>query len=245
MEMQRLTERILSFENFNSVVIDFIKQSLSNFCEKHKTSIINYENWKLNCEKEEYLKAPEYKVYEIKNRNTSESIIANVKWKFLYEGNYIEDKSISVYLGNKNNFPEGKFDKNIPKIAPDKIRHFFLEKSPLAVIDTYDLSQMKYEVELYQFWKEKLIELEYRLSPIYYLSQSKKDKSDKVIINIKWGFNVPNKEKAPRYILKRYTLTQKSIENYQKEELDREISQVISQFLDKNHPISFNYPQKN
>lgn len=241
--MLRLTERILSFENFNSAVIDFIKQSLNNFYERHKSSIINYENWKLNCEKEEYLKAPEYKLYEIKNRNTSESIIANVKWKFLYEGNYLEDKSISVYLGNKNNFPEGKFDENIPKIATEKIRHFFLEKSPLDIIDTKDLSSMKYEVELYEYWKEKLKELEYRLSPIYYLSQSKKDQSDKVIINIKWGFNIPNKEKAPRYLLKRYTLKQKSIENYQKEDLDREIRQVISQFLDKNHPVFINIPK--
>ena len=51
-------------------------------------------------------------------------------------------------------------------------------------------------MELYYYWKNKLIELEYRLSPIYYLSQSKNDNPEQRIINIKWGFEVKGKNNS-------------------------------------------------
>ena len=58
-----------------------------------------------------------------------------------------------------------------------------------------DLSEMKYQIELYYYWKSKLVELEYRLSPDWYKSKSKVDKPEQVIINIKWGFEIPGKRK--------------------------------------------------
>jgi hypothetical protein len=112
MEMKRITKLILLMDSID-LMVDTIKSSIQLFYDNHQSSIINYDNWKSNCEKEEYLKEPQFKLYEIKNRNSLSSVVANVKWKFLYEGKYLKNKATIVYIGNTTKYPDLENDKQL------------------------------------------------------------------------------------------------------------------------------------
>lgn len=243
MEMKKLTNTILS-NDYNDFMIGLISHELEKFSVDKKVSIVNYDNWKINSEKEEYLKKPEYKIYELKNRNAPSSIVANVKWKFLYEGKSLKNKATIVYLGNTTKYPELEKDKQLIKEVNEIIRNHFKEKSPFFPVDVVDLRAMKEEVELYYYWKNKLTELEYRLSPIYYKSQSKNDKPEQIIINIKWGFEVMGKSNKPRYILKRYSVDKRFVDNLDDPDLDYQLKQIVKEHISKVSPVFFDPPQK-
>jgi hypothetical protein len=243
MEMKKLDKKLSPSDSVEMMVV-YIKQSLESFFHAHKASIENYDNWKINSEKEEYLKKPEYKIYELKNRNAPSSVVANVKWKFLYEGKFLKNKATIVYLGNTTKYPDLEKDKQLIKEVNELIRNHFKEKSPLLPVDVVDLRAMKDEVELYYYWKNKLTELEYRLSPIYYKSQSKNDKPEQIIINIKWGFEVKGKSNKPRYILKRYSVDKRFVDNLDDPDLDYKLKQIVKEHISKVSPVFFDPPQR-
>ncbi len=227
------------------LIVDTIRSLIQPYHANHQSSISNYDNWLVNSEKEEYLKNPEYKVYELKNRNAPSSVVANVKWKFLYEGKFLKNKATIVYLGNKTKYPDLENDKQLIKEVNELIRNHFKEKSPISPVDAVDLKSMQEEVELYYYWKNKLIELEYRLSPIYYLSQSKNDKPEQIIINIKWGFEVMGKSNKPRYILKRYSVDKRFIDNLDDPTLEYKLKEIVKEHISKVCPVFFDPPYKN
>lgn len=242
MEMKRVTKKIISLGDYNYAMNDLIELSLKNFCAQNQTSIHNYCNWKTNCDKQEYLNNPKYKIYELKNRNSPNVVVANVKWRFLYDGKILEDKSIIVYLGSITKYPKVKEDENLLRDILVIIKKHFEEKSPDLPVDIMDLEKMKEEVQLYFYWKDKLKELEYRLSPEFYLSKSKQDKAGHIIINIKWGFAVFGKSTKPRYILKRYTVDKRFQEDLNQSEVKDEIIQVVKDHLNKISPVIFEPP---
>jgi hypothetical protein len=244
MDLRQIEIKLSPTDNIG-MMVTYIKKSLDNFYHVHKASIENYDKWKINCEKEEYLKDPEYKVYELKNRNAPSSIVANVKWKFLYEGKFLKNKATIVYLGNKTKYPDLENNKQIIKGVNELIKNHFKEKSPLSSVDAIDLKSMKEDVELYYYWKNKLIELEYRLSPTLYKSQSKNDKPEQIIINIKWGFEVMGKLNKPRYILKRYSVDKRFVDNLDDPTLDYKLKQIVKEHISKVCPVFFDPPQKN
>jgi hypothetical protein len=243
MDLKKIERKLSPTDSVDGMVA-YIKQSLKSFYNVHKASIENYDKWKINCEKEEYLKNPQFKIYEIKNRKSFNTLVANVKWKFPYEGKLLEDKCTLVYLGTVEKFPTKEKDEQLNKDINSIIRKHFLEKSPLYLFDSVDLNKMKYNVELYYYWKSKLVELEYRLSPVFYCSQSKKDKPEQIIINIKWGFEMSGKENKPRYILKRFNLDKGYVENTDNIDSDNILKQVSIAHISKIAPIFFNPPQK-
>ncbi len=238
--MKKLTNLILS-NDYNDEMVDIIRSSIQLFYSNHQSSISNYDNWLVNSLKEEYLKNPDYKGYELKNRNSIPSVVANVKWKFLYEGKFLKNKATIVYLCNKTKQADLENDK---QLIEDLIRTHFKEKSPLSFVDAIDLKSMKEEVELYYYWKNKLVELEYRLNPIHYFSQSKNDKPEQIIINIKWGFEVMGKTSKPRYILKRYTVDKRFVDNLGDPDLDYELKLIVKEHISKACPIFFDLPHK-
>lgn len=243
MDLRQIEIKLSPTDNIG-MMVTYIKKSLDNFYDVHKASIDNYDNWKVNFEKEEYLKNPQYKIYEIKNRKSFNSLVANVKWKFPYEGKFLEDKCTMVYLGTVEKFPTKEKDEQLNKDINSIIRKQFVEKSPLYLFDSVDLNKMKHNVELYYYWKSKLVELEYRLSPVFYCSQSKKDKPEQIIINIKWGFEVQGKETKPRYILKRFNLNKEYVGNLDNSDLNKQLKDVSIAQISKIAPIFFNPPQK-
>lgn len=242
--MKQLTKLILLMDNID-LIVDTIRSLIHPYHANHQSSISNYDNWLVNSEKEEYLKNPEYKVYELKNRNAPSSVVANVKWKFLYEGKFLKNKATIVYLGNKTKYPDLENDKQLIKEVNELIRNHFKEKSPISPVDAVDLKSMQEEVELYYYWKNKLIELEYRLSPIFYKSQSKNDKPEQIIINIKWGFEVMGKSNKPRYILKRYSVDKRFVDNLDDPTLDYKLKEIVKEHISKICPVFFDPPNKN
>ena len=91
MEMKKLTNTILS-NDYTDFIIGLISHELEKFSVDNKVSIVNYDNWRVNCQKEEYLKDPKFKIYEIKNRNSPNTLVAKVKWIFLCDGKKFDDK---------------------------------------------------------------------------------------------------------------------------------------------------------
>jgi hypothetical protein len=243
MDLNRIINLITQTDNL-ATMVDYIIGSLFTFYKKYKTSVVNYDNWKENQEKLQYLSNPVYKIYELKNRNSVNTLVANVKWKFLYNGKSLEDKSILVYLGTIEKYPKKEKDNQLLKDINAIIKDHFLEKSPLHKIDMDDLQQMKHQTELYHYWKTKLVELEYRLSPTWYKSQSKGDSPEQIIINIKWGFDVPGKEYKPRYILKRLNLEKLNYTKLDDSELNGLFDKVSIEHINKIAPLSFNPPKK-
>lgn len=243
MDLSRITKLFSPTDNLDNM-IDYVSQSLLSFYEKHKTSIDNYDKWKENQEKIEYLSNPIYKIYELKNRKSVNTLVANVKWKFLYNGKFLEDKSTLVYLGTIEKYPHKEKDNQLLIDINPVIKSHFLEKSPLHNVDMVDLKEMKYQIELYYYWKSKLVELEYRLSPVWYKSQSKIDKPEQVIINIKWGFEIPGKKNKPRYILKRLNLEKYNYTKLSDPELNDKLIDFTKEYINMVAPLSFNPPKK-
>ena len=241
MELRKFTKKILSI-NYTDGLVDVIKTAIQSFQSQNQPSITNYDNWKINCEKEDYLKNPDYKIYQLKNRNSIPSVVANVKCKFLYDGVFLKKKATMVYLGNITQYPDLENDKLLLKNVNGIITKHFNLKSPSSTIDHNDLKLNKDEVELYYYWKNKLIELEYRLSPIYYLSQSKNDNPEQRIINIKWGFEVKGKNKRPRYILKRFSVDKRFWDNLDDPSLKNELIKVVKEHISVTCPVYFTPP---
>ena len=224
------------------LIVDTIRSSIQSFHDNHQSSIINYDNWKVNCQKEEYLKDPQFKIYEIKNRNSPNVLVAKVKWIFLFDGKMLGDKFTVVYLGSVSKYPLLKEDKQLQRDVKDIIKCYFNEKSPNLQVNGFDLNKMKDEVELYYYWKEKLNELEYRLDPKFYISKSSNDKQDQIILNIKWGFEVIGKSNKPRYILKRYTTKNNFQDNFEDKSVKDELEQVVKNHINKVSPVFFAPP---
>lgn len=239
--MKRITKLILLMDNID-LIVDTIRSSIQSFHDNHQSSISNYDNWKVNCQKEEYLKDPQFKIYEIKNRNSPNVLVAKVKWFFLFDGKMLGDKFTVVYLGSVSKYPLLKEDKQLQRDVKDIIKCYFNEKSPNLQVNGFDLNKMKDEVELYYYWKEKLNELEYRLDPKFYISKSSNDKQDQIILNIKWGFDVIGKSNKPRYILKRYTTKNNFQDNFEDKSVKDELEQVVKNHINKVSPVFFDPP---
>lgn len=242
MDLNQIEKKLTGFDDNVVMMVAYLKQSLESYYNVHKASIENYDKWKINCKKEEYLKNPDYKIYQLKNRNSIPSVVANVKWKFLYDGEYLKKKATMVYLGNITQYPDLENDKILLKNVNGIITNHFNLKSPSSIIDPKDLKLNKDEVELYYYWKNKLIELEYRLSPIYYLSQSKNDNPEQRIINIKWGFEVKGKNKRPRYILKRFSVDKRFLDNLEDPSLRNILTEVAKEHVSVTCPVYFTPP---
>ena len=242
MDLKRINKIFLSTDNVE-IMVAYIKQALDNYYTLNKSSIENYDKWIENNEKEDYFKKPEYKIYELKNRNSLSSIVVNVKWKFLYEGKYLKNKATILYLSSKKKYTEVDNDKILTKHINKLIKNHFNEKSPFFPIDEENLKLMNQDVKLYYYWKNKLVELEYRNNPIFYLSQSKNNKPEQVIINIKWGFEVPGKEIKPRYILKRFSLDKQFVGNLEDESLHFDLKSYVKTHIKDTFPVIFNPPQ--
>ena len=241
MEMKQLTKLILSMANIDLMVIT-IRPLIQAFHANHKSSISNYDNWKVNCQKEDYLKNPQFKIYEIKNRNSPNVLVAKVKWMFLCDGKLFDDKYTVVFFCSIKKYPNLKEDKQLQIDIKEIFKCYFAEKSPNLKVNFAELKKMKEEVELYYYWKEKLVELEYRLKPIFYRSQSAKDKPEQIILNIKWGFEVLGKLTKPRYILKRYTTKNNLQDNLDDKSLKDELELVVKNHINKVSPLVFTPP---
>ena len=111
MDLSRISKSFSPTDNID-IMVDYISQSLVSFYENHRTSIENYDKWMENQEKIQYLSNPVYKIYELKNRKSVNTLVANVKWKFLYNGKFFYDGSEAIFDRECLRSELKKLDKN-------------------------------------------------------------------------------------------------------------------------------------
>ena len=80
----------------------FLENEINKFEKNNSLSIMNYDNWIMNTQKENYLKQPIYTLHEVKNRDSANTIVAKVKWAYDIKGVIGKSKVISVFIASTN-----------------------------------------------------------------------------------------------------------------------------------------------
>ncbi len=109
--------------------------AFNEFCHNNKQVIDNYNFWQEKIEELKYRLNFSYKLSVVKNRDADKSILARVKWKFKYKGDYRKPAYIGVYIGSLKDFPKGLEEHNIDTVAKSKIQDYFINKIPLILQD--------------------------------------------------------------------------------------------------------------
>ena len=231
----------------DSTLLRIINPALENYisnCENDNSySILNYDKWIMNSQKENYLKNPIYTLHEVKNRESANTIVAKVKWIYDIKGVVGKSKVISVFIASTAKFPKGLKDKELLNNAPNIIKEYFSKVSPPFVIDQNDLEQNREEVELYYYIKNKQPEIKARLEPNFYLSKNKNQSNfERIIANVKWGFSSPDSDKTKRYITLYLGKIKIDDNDLKTEKTKNEFTPMVSDMLYKQIPFDFNPP---
>lgn len=167
----------------------------------YKTIIENYDNHKLNSAKENYIREPHFTLHIIKNRTTTQSITAQVKWVFPIKGSVKKLKHQSIHIGTTKQFGTDLESEELITTAKIKIRDYFSEKSPFTPIDIEMLNQNMEFTELFDKLRNYIPRIKAELDPEFYVSKvANKSSYKSVVANIKWGFPYPGRTSNPRYI---------------------------------------------
>lgn len=220
-----------------------LENYISNFEKNNSYSIINYDKWIMNAQKENYLQHLIYTLHEVKNRESSNTIVAKVKWIYDIKGVVGKSKVISVFIASTSKFPKGLKDKELLNNAPNIINEYFSKVSPPIEIDQNDIEQNKAEVELYYYIKNKQPEIKARLEPNFYLSINKnKSNFERMIANVKWGFPSPNSDKTKRYITLYLGNNKLHYKDLKADKTKNDFVSTVSGMLNKQIPFEFNPP---
>jgi hypothetical protein len=197
---RRRCDELLDSEPIDSTYDEFMI-NYNLYYDEYKDVIDNYENNKINIEKKDYLKSPHFTLHIIKNRNTTDSIIAQVKWKYSIDNKIKKPKFHSVFIGTTKQIGSNIESEIVRATAKEKIIEYFNEKSPELNVD-YDLLHKNIAVaELFNLIRSKKDEITARLNPVFYLSKvSNKSSYKSIVANIKWGHPYPGRNVNPRYI---------------------------------------------
>ena len=197
---RRRYSSILNSQPIDTTYDEFM--SLYNsFYNDYKEIIDNYDNNKINIEKKDYLNSPHFTLHIIKNRNTTDSIIAQVKWKYSIDNKIKKLKFHSIFIGTTNQIGSNVESETVKTTAKEKIIEYFNEKSPELTVD-FDLLNKNIAVaELFNLLRSKKDEITARLNPVFYLSKvANKSSYKSIVANIKWGHPYPGRNVNPRYV---------------------------------------------
>lgn len=226
-----------------SLLNPFIENEILKFELNNSQSILNYDNWIMNAQKENYLQQPIYTLHEVKNRESANTIVAKVKWIYDIKGVIGKSKVISVFIASTSKFSKGLKDKKLLKNAPIIIKEYFNKVSPPFEIDQNDIEKNKAEVELYYYIKNKQPEIKARLEPNFYLSINKNQSNfERMIANVKWGFPSPNSDKTKRYITLYLGNNKLHYKDLKANDAKNDFVSTVSDMLNKLIPFEFNPP---
>ena len=190
-------------ENSEPIMFDYNGFTIfyNSLYEKHKKIIDNYDNNKLNIEKNSYLNYPHFTLHIIKNRTTTQSITAQVKWKYLIDTKVKKQKYHSVHIGTTKQFGTDLESTTLIKAAKIKIKEYFNDKSPEIPIDKKMLEDNVELTEMFNLLRSHKGIITARLNPEFYISKvANKSSYKSIVANIKWGFPYPGRIGNPRYI---------------------------------------------
>lgn len=167
----------------------------------YKTIIDNHDNNRLNIEKEEYLDNPHFTLHIIKNRTTTQSITAQVKWIYPIGDKVKKLKHHSVHIGTTKQLGTDLESPLLIQYAKGKIKEYFNEKSPPIIIDNKLFEDNKEFMEMVDILRANKDIITARLNPEFYVSKvANKSSYKSIVANVKWGFPYPGRNGNPRYI---------------------------------------------
>lgn len=197
---RRRLNQIINSQRLESDYETFIQEynSFYNICRE---VIDNYDNHKLNIDKNNYLEDPHFTLHIVKNRNTYDSVIAQVKWKFPIQNKIKKLKYHSIFVGTTKQLGLDIDSQSIFLTAKETIKDYFNEKSLPLSVDNNMLNEYMELTEAFDLIRSKKDEIFARLNPEFYVSKNKTKSNYKAIVaNIKWGFPYPGRSGCPRYI---------------------------------------------
>jgi hypothetical protein len=115
-------------ENF---LLPIIESGFSNFVNNNKSAIKTFLYWQDKIEEIKYRNKPHFTLTMVKNRNSTPSIIAKVKWKYKFKGKYKKSPYLSVYIASSSKYPKGLKDSQLFYDAPKKIQEYLIKECPI------------------------------------------------------------------------------------------------------------------
>jgi hypothetical protein len=194
---------IRDIENSRPILFDYDEFVMfyNRLYSNYKTIIDNYDNNKLNIDKKNYLQDPHFTLHIIKNRTTTQSITAQVKWKYSIDNKIKKLKYHSVHIGTTKQFGTDLDSPTLLNTAIIKIKEYFIEKSPDVPVDNKMLNDNLELTDMFNKLRKNKDIISARLNPTFYISKVTNKSSHKSIVaNIKWGFPYPGRSGNPRYI---------------------------------------------
>jgi hypothetical protein len=190
----------LNLQPIDTTYDEFISY-YNSYYNDYKNVIDTFDNNIINIEKKHYIDSPHFTLHIIKNRNTTDSIIAQVKWKYSIDNKIKKLKFHSVFIGTTNQIGSNIESEIVKTTAKEKIKEYFNEKSPELAVD-YDILDKNIVVaELFNLIRSKKDEITARLNPVFYLSKvTNKSSYKSIVANIKWGHPYPGRNVNPRYV---------------------------------------------
>ena len=198
-----LLRRYKQIKDSNPTDMDYdsFNYEYNSFYINCKEIIQNFENNKINIEKENYLDNPNFTLHIVKNRNTFDSIIAQVKWKYQFENKVKKLKYHTVFIGTTKQLGSDIDTPVLNSIAKERIKEYFNDKSLPLPVDVKMLNDYAGLTECFETIKNKKDEIMARLNPEFYISKiTNKSSYKSIVANIKWGFPYPDRNGSPRYI---------------------------------------------
>jgi hypothetical protein len=197
---KRRFNHIINSQRIESDYETFIME-YNSFYNNCREVIDNYDNYKLNIDKNNYLEDPHFTLHIVKNRNTNDSIVAQVKWTFPLQNKIKKLKYHSIFIGTTKQLGLDIESQSMLLTAKETIKDYFNEKSLPLLVDYNMLKEYMGLTEAFDLIRSKKDEIVARLKPEFYVSKNKTKSNYKAIVaNIKWGFPYPGRSGCPRYI---------------------------------------------
>ena len=103
--IRTIYEQLKKDNTYLSLLNPFLEIEITKFELNNSQSILNYDKWIMNSQKENYLQQPIYTLHEVKNRESANTIVAKVKWKYDIKGVIGKSKVISVFIASTSILP--------------------------------------------------------------------------------------------------------------------------------------------
>ncbi|WP_345095223.1 hypothetical protein [Flavobacterium chungnamense] len=240
--LKMIINSLESFQTLSPFDYDSFISHYNRFFSTYKEIIDNYDNSKINVEKENYLKDPYFALYIIDNKAKVKCITAKVKWVFPINGEFKKLKYQSVHIGTTKQLGTDIESADLLNIAKIRIREYFNEKSPNTPVD---LEMLKSNMEIGELseklrrYKDRIIA---ELNPTFYISKvSNKSSYKSIVANIKWGFPYPGRTINPRYISFYIGSENEISEDIKSADFINKIKPKVLEYLHKNLYSGSNY----
>lgn len=240
-DLLEFTQKIknLGAKAIDKTLLEQIKFKINKFEDEHADAIRVEDRLIENMQKRKYLKSPDFKLYEQKNKGLNKTLVAKVKFPFHFKGERKKSRNINVFLGTTKRYPDSIDDENLATDAPSIVRDYFVKSAPDFKVDIKLIEKLKKELILYRYWKEKIHELELRLNPSFTVARSTNANNVNIYIaNVKWGYPTL-KSRTPKKYLSCYLGVVKNYGDDPKKEVFKD---KVRQFIENRSPVVLDPP---